>query len=152
VQIRSNNHLNESPAYNIIDSNDCLNETGGLLMNNEICEVNCQSDVGVDLVKNKFNQVDFYETSLLFKAMSDENRLKIVYALTQSEELCVCDIAIIIECSVATTSHHLQRLLASKIVKFRKHKKLALYSLDDNHIQQLMSLVLIHLNEVRTND
>ena len=86
------------------------------------------------------------------KYYSDENRAKISYALCQDDELCVCDIANIIGSTVATASHHLRTLHKQGIVKFRKEGKLAFYSLDDEHIRQLMIFALAHKKEVKVND
>jgi DNA-binding transcriptional ArsR family regulator len=87
----------------------------------------------------------------MLKAIADENRAKITYALCQDEELCVCDIANIVGVTVANASHHLRTLHKQGIVKFRKEGKLAFYSLDDDHIKQIMMIALAHKNEVKTN-
>ena len=55
----------------------------------------------------------------MLKAIADENRVKITYALCQEEELCVCDIANIIGTTVANASHHLRKL-HKPLVKFNK--------------------------------
>lgn len=64
---------------------------------------------------------------------------------------CVCDIANIIGVTVANTSHHLRTLHKQGIVKFRKEGKLAFYSLDDEHIRQIMMIALAHKKEVKIN-
>jgi DNA-binding transcriptional ArsR family regulator len=95
---------------------------------------------------------DISRAAILFKALADENRAKTVYALCQEKELCVCDVANIINSTVATASHHLRALRKQGIVKFRKDGKLAFYSLVDGHLQQLMEVALAHKNEVNIND
>ena len=94
---------------------------------------------------------DLSSVAKLFKALADENRAKISYALCQDEELCVCDIANIIGSTVATASHHLRTLHKQGLVKYRKEGKLAFYSLDDDHIKQLMMIALAHKKEVKVN-
>ncbi|MDF8247759.1 ArsR family transcriptional regulator, partial [Listeria monocytogenes] len=57
----------------------------------------------------------------------------------------------IIGSSVATASHHLRTLHKQGIVKFRKEGKLAFYSLDNEHIKQIMMIALAHKKEVKVN-
>ncbi|SFA57107.1 cadmium-sensing regulator, CadC [Parageobacillus thermantarcticus] len=113
------------------------------------CEIYCFDEEKVNKVQKKMEYFDFGKLASLFKSMSDENRSKILYALCQEDELCVCDIANIIGASVATTSHHLRTLYKQGIVKYRKEGKLAFYSLDDDHIKQLIMIALAHEKEVK---
>lgn len=83
----------------------------------------------------------------LFKALADETRVKIVYALTQEDEMCVCDVATIIGSSVATASHHLRLLRLLRLVKSRRAGKMIFYSLHDEHVRQLIEIALAHLQE-----
>lgn len=64
---------------------------------------------------------------------------------------CVCDIANIIGVTVANAFHHLRTLHKQGIVKFRKEGKLAFYSLDDEHIRQIMMIALAFKKEVKIN-
>jgi len=72
-----------------------------------------------------------------FKALADETRMKIVFALSEEEELCVCDVAHIIGSSLATASHHLRTLRDLGLAKFRKEGKLAFYSLEDDRFRRM---------------
>ncbi|MNO44387.1 Cadmium resistance transcriptional regulatory protein CadC [compost metagenome] len=82
----------------------------------------------------------------IFKALSDPNRMKIAYLL-QHEELCVCDIAAILDCSVATASHHLRHLKQLNITSSRKEGKNVIYFLKDHHIKTLITMTLEHQKE-----
>lgn len=115
----------------------------------DTCEINCYDEEKVNRIQGELQKEDISSVVLLFKALADENRAKIVYSLCQDEELCVCDIANIIGASVATTSHHLRTLYKQGIVKYRKEGKLAFYSLDDDHIKQLIMIALVHEKEVK---
>lgn len=115
----------------------------------DACEIYLYDEEKVNRIQGKLQNVDIPRVSQLFKALADENRAKITYALCQAEELCVCDIANIIGSSVATASHHLRTLYKQGIVKYRKEGKLALYSLDDEHIKQLILIALSHNEEVK---
>lgn len=113
----------------------------------DVCEIYSYDEKKVTSVQRELSGVDIAGVSILFKVMGDENRAKIAYALCQEDELCVCDVATIIGATVATTSHHLRTLLKHSIVKFRKEGKLAFYSLDDDHIKQLLLIGLEHQQE-----
>jgi ArsR family transcriptional regulator, lead/cadmium/zinc/bismuth-responsive transcriptional repressor len=115
----------------------------------DTCEIYCYNEEKVNRIQGELQKEDISSVVLLFKALADENRAKIVYSLCQDEELCVCDIANIIGASVATTSHHLRTLYKQGIVKYRKEGKLAFYSLDDDHIKQLIMIALAHDKEVK---
>ncbi|MED5077719.1 metalloregulator ArsR/SmtB family transcription factor [Geobacillus stearothermophilus] len=117
----------------------------------ETCEIYCYDEEKVNRIQGELQKEDISSVVLLFKALADENRAKIVYSLCQDEELCVCDIANIIGASVATTSHHLRTLYKQGIVKYRKEGKLAFYSLDDDHIKQLIMIALVHEKEVKVH-
>lgn len=64
-----------------------------------------------------------------FAALADLARLKILYALRDGEELCVCDVAHVLGTSISTASHHLRKLRDLKILKYRNDGKMAYYSL-----------------------
>ena len=113
--------------------------------NSDSCEVFCYNEEKVMKIKKQVEEVNGVE--LLFKALGDSTRLKIIYALTIEKELCVCDVANIIGSSTATASHHLRLLRNMGLAKFRKEGKLAFYSLADEHVQQLVSVAMIHANE-----
>ncbi|WP_404354995.1 metalloregulator ArsR/SmtB family transcription factor [Cytobacillus firmus] len=117
----------------------------------DTCEIYCFDEDKVNRIQGELVKENLTGAAQLFKALADENRAKISYALTRDEELCVCDIANIIGATVATASHHLRTLHKQGIVKFRKEGKLAFYSLDDDHIRQLMMIALEHRNEVKAN-
>ncbi|MBO2521145.1 MAG: transcriptional regulator [Firmicutes bacterium] len=86
--------------------------------------------------------------SELFKALGDETRTRILYLLSL-RELCVCDIAEIMEMSLPAVSHHLRLLKALRIVKYRREGKQVFYSLDDEHVVGLIRLAQEHFAEER---
>lgn len=113
------------------------------------CDIFLYDETKVQEIQPKIKDVDGVE--LIFKALSDKTRLKIVYALTLSQELCVCDIANIIGSTTATASHHLRFLRDMKLTKSRKDGKMVFYSLDDDHVRQLVNIALIHAKEGTNN-
>lgn len=113
------------------------------------CEVVCVDEPKVTRIQRDLQEEDFDGTAQLFKALADPTRLKIAYALFQEGELCVCDLAEIISSSIATASHHLRLLKNMGLAKIRKEGKLVYYSLDDDHVNQLIELAFVHQKEVR---
>lgn len=117
----------------------------------DTCEIYCYDEEKVTRIRRDLQTIDISSVSQLFKAIADENRAKITYALCKDEELCVCDIANIIGSTVANASHHLRTLHKQGVVKYRKEGKLAFYSLVDEHIKQLIIIALSHSKEVKIN-
>lgn len=87
-----------------------------------------------------------YDLAELFRVFGDSTRIKILYALFESE-LCVGDIARLLNLSQSSVSHQLRLLKASKLVKFRREGKAVYYSLDDDHVRSIISLGMEHVEE-----
>lgn len=77
-----------------------------------------------------------------FAALADPARLKILYALRDGEELCVCDVAHVLGTSISTASHHLRKLRDLKILKYRNDGKMAYYSLRSQLARRLVRQAL----------
>ena len=121
------------------------------MIKKDTCEIYCYDEEKINRIQDNLQTVDISSVAQMLKAIADENRAKITYALCQDDELCVCDIANIIGVTVANASHHLRTLHKQGIVKFRKEGKLAFYSLDDEHIRQIMMIALALKKEVKIN-
>lgn len=78
--------------------------------------------------------------------MDDTTRIKILYALFTSE-MCVCDIAVLLNMTQSAISHQLRVLKQARLVKYRKEGKVVYYSLDDEHVKQIFDQGLIHITE-----
>ncbi|MEH7247678.1 metalloregulator ArsR/SmtB family transcription factor [Neobacillus niacini] len=114
----------------------------------DICEVTCVDSHKTSRLQPLIEKSNIVDVTKLFKALSDETRLKIAYALTLEEELCVCDVAMIVGATTATASHHLRHLKSMGLAKYRKEGKLVYYSLDDDHVKQLIHIAFEHQQEV----
>lgn len=88
-----------------------------------------------------------YDLAEFFKVFADSTRMKIIYALMK-KELCVCDIAEIVGTTQSAISHQLRVLKQSKLVKFRKEGKEVYYSLDDDHIEEIVKKGREHIEEL----
>ncbi|MGM0753279.1 MAG: ArsR/SmtB family transcription factor [Bacillota bacterium] len=118
----------------------------------DICEIACVEDEKVNRLKSMILTQNTSKVAEIFKALSDQTRMKIAYALTIEDELCVCDVANIAGSSTATASHHLRLLKKQGLAKFRKKGKLVYYSLDDHHVKQLIEIAVTHQMEVEERD
>ena len=102
----------------------------------------------VNKIKSNFPDEDLlFDIAENFKVFGDSTRMKIIYALME-EELCVCDIANIVKTTQSAISHQLRILKQAKLVKFRKEGKVVYYSLDDEHISQIVKKGREHIEEL----
>lgn len=83
--------------------------------------------------------------STFFKVFGDSTRIKILFLLLE-KELCVNDIALILQMNQPAVSHQLRILRQNKIVKYRKEGKLSYYSLDDDHVYNILRQGSDHLS------
>lgn len=81
----------------------------------------------------------------LFRLLGDATRVRILYALLEVGELCVCDLAATIEVPETSVSHALRLLRTAGIVRNRRHGRMIYYSLDDAHVRMLLDLSAEHL-------
>lgn len=109
----------------------------------DLCDVPCfKEELVARIQKQMPSENDLEETRVLFAALADRMRLKILYALQDGRELCVCDVAHVLGVSVSTASHHLRKLRDLKLLKYRNDGKMAYYSLRDEFAGKLVLQVL----------
>ena len=114
-------------------------------MNEDICSqfgISCQ-DKAPGL---RASLLDVAGLSELFKAMADESRIKILYLLSQ-QELCVCDLAFLLETNLPAISHHLRFLRSLNLVRSRRDGKQVFYTLSDSHVLELLQIARNHYIE-----
>ncbi len=111
----------------------------------DMCEVTClHKEKVTGIKKNTLNYDTILGLSELFKALGDPTRIRILHALSQ-EELCVCDLAEVLEMAQSAISHQLRALRNLRLVKHRKEGKMVFYSLDDDHIINFFAQGLAHM-------
>lgn len=121
-------------------------------MNKEIdqierCDCNVIHRDIVNQVKEKMPEEEsLYDLAELFKVFGDSTRIKILWALDEAE-MCVCDIAVLLNMTQSAISHQLRVLKQSKLVRNRKDGKIVFYSLNDEHVRQILDQGLIHIKE-----
>lgn len=80
-----------------------------------------------------------------FKLLGEPNRIRILYALLEAGELCVCDLAAVVGVSETVVSHSMRLLRAAGIVRNRRDGRMIYYRLDDAHVRLLLDLSREHL-------
>ena len=89
---------------------------------------------------------DFYDLADLYKMFSDSTRVRILWALS-CEEMCVCDIAVLLGMTKSAISHQLRSLRFTNLVKYDKRGKEVYYSLADSHVRDIFEKGFEHINE-----
>lgn len=113
----------------------------------EKCDCTVIHEDVVNAVRGKMPPEErLYDLAELFKVFGDSTRIKILCALTESE-MCVCDIASLLNMTQSAISHQLRVLKSARLVKNRREGKVVYYSLDDAHVRQVFEQGLIHINE-----
>jgi DNA-binding transcriptional ArsR family regulator len=84
-----------------------------------------------------------------FRTLGDQTRTRILYALLEAGELCVCDLAATIDTSETSVSHALRWLRTAGIVRARRAGRMMYYALDDSHVRLLLDLGREHLRHAR---
>ena len=115
--------------------------------NFEKCEFLCvHEDVVQDVLRKMPEEEILFDLAEFFKVFGDSTRIRILYALRETE-LCVCDIASLLDLTQTAVSHQLRVLKQSKLVKARRSGKTVFYSLDDDHIHSILDMGIHHLEE-----
>lgn len=110
-----------------------------------VCEVNLIHPETIARVRATLPSVAVMQrVAAIFQTLADPTRARIVVALA-TEELCVCDVAVIVGLSVSAASHQLKRLRDQGVVSFRKEGRLAFYQLRDPQIRQLVAEGVAHV-------
>ena len=89
---------------------------------------------------------ELYDLAELFKAFGDSTRMRILYALSESE-LCVCDLAEVLNMTQSAVSHQLKILKTARLVKGVRDGKQVIYSLDDDHVKTIIGQGKDHIEE-----
>lgn len=129
--------------------NKCSYDLGDKNMANYIhkCDFTFVHEDTLNKVKNSMPDEDcLYNLAETFKILSDNTRIKILYALLNSD-MCVCDISALLNMTQSAISHQLRVLKQARLVKYRREGKAVYYSLDDEHIKSIFDQALIHINE-----
>jgi DNA-binding transcriptional ArsR family regulator len=121
---------------NMLDQNDV-----------ERCEyIHAHEDIIRKVTQEMPEDEILYDLAELFKIFGDSTRIKILYVLFESE-MCVCDIAQLLNMTQSAISHQLRALKQSKLVKYRREGKTVFYSLADGHVRTIINQGMEHVAE-----
>ena len=110
-----------------------------------VCDCNIIHEEAVNIaIKNRPDDKELINLSELFKILGDLTRIKIIWTL-DNNEMCVCDIANVLNMTKSSISHQLAILKNAGIVRYRKSGKEVYYTLDDEHINKLYEIGLEHI-------
>lgn len=113
----------------------------------ECCDVTCVHNDMIQKVKKLLPEEELIkELADFYKVFGDATRVKILCVLLESE-MCVCDLAELLEMTQSAISHQLRVLKQMKLVKNRREGKTVYYSLADGHIQNIISQGMEHIQE-----
>jgi len=116
-------------------------------LENELCEHRCiHAERIAAALSHRLSERENDELAQLFKALGDPNRLRILWALAESE-MCVCDIAAFLKISESAVSHQLRLLRQLHLVSNRRQGPVLYYRLNDDHVSQLIRVALEHIRE-----
>ena len=123
---------------------------GGRISDKERIEV-CDCDViHRDVVESAQKQMPqdekLFDLAEFFKVFGDSTRIRILWAL-EDREMCVCDIAYLLNMTQSAISHQLRSLKQVNLVKNRREGKVVYYSLKDEHIKQIFDIGMEHITE-----
>ena len=114
-------------------------------MREDICDCNIIHKEIVESTKKKMlNDIMFNKVSVFFKIIGDPTRLKILYAL-DNNEMCVCDIANLLNMTKSSISHQLKLLKNNGLVRSRRSGKEVYYMLDDEHVSSVVEVASLHV-------
>lgn len=113
----------------------------------DICELFCYNKNKVNaLKKSMLPDIRITKLTDIFNVLSDGTRTKILLALSKGE-LCVCDIAHVLNLSLSAVSHQLRMLRSLGLVKYRSEGRMAFYTLDNDHIMNLIEQGIKHISK-----
>jgi len=116
------------------------------LGHHSLCQTDCHTPQRLNELEHSVAQIE--GVTPIFKALADETRVKIIYALLLEPDLCVCDIAQISNLTISGASHHLRLLKAMGLARSRKEGKLVRYCIHDEHVKIILEKALDHINHL----
>ena len=113
----------------------------------EQCEfIHVHQDIVDQVTEVMPDEDQLLDLAEFFKVFGDSTRIKILYVLSQAE-MCVCDIATLLQMGQSAISHQLRVLKQMRLVKFRRDGRTVFYSLADGHSQTILAQGMEHIQE-----
>lgn len=113
----------------------------------ECCELTYVHEDVVQAVREKMlDEDELYDLAEIFKVFGDSTRIRILFVLFEAE-VCVCDLAQVLNMTQSAVSHQLKILKQNRLVKCRREGKSIFYSLADDHVRTIIAQGQHHINE-----
>lgn len=113
----------------------------------ELCDCTVIHADIVDKVKAQMpEEATLYDLADFFKVLGDSTRVRIMWAL-DTHEMCVCDMAVLLNMTKSAISHQLRQLRQTNLVRSRREGKNVFYSLADDHVKDIFEKGMEHINE-----
>ena len=113
----------------------------------DVCEYMHVHEEIVNTVRASMpDEEELFDLAEFYKVFGDSTRIKILYVLFEAE-MCVCDIAQLLNMTVSAISHQLRVLKGARLVKQRREGKAVFYSLADDHVRNIISMGVEHIEE-----
>lgn len=113
----------------------------------DLCELRHADTALAEKVRQQLPEEEFlFDLSELYKSFGDSTRIRILYVLLETE-MCVCDLALVLDMTVSAISHQLRVLKQAGLVKGRREGKTVFYSLSDEHVRTILDKATEHLKE-----
>ena len=113
----------------------------------ERCDCDVIHDDVVMKVRETMPEMEtLYDLAELFKVFGDTTRVRILWAL-DSSEMCVCDIAYLLDMTQSAISHQLRVLKRAQLLRNRRDGKIVYYSLADDHVRTIFDQGFSHISE-----
>lgn len=110
-----------------------------------VCDCEVIHQEVVEMTRSRMAAEEAYaKLAVLFKMFGDGTRVKILHALEQNE-LCVCDLAALLDMTKSAISHQLKALRLSNLVKTRREGQVVYYSLADDHVKYILDIGFDHI-------
>lgn len=120
----------------------------GIVLTPERCEAECVHPQHVaPLLGRVITFADADQVAGMFSLLADPNRVRILHALSLTEELCVCDLALLVGMGQSAVSHQLRLLRTSRVVARRKAGRIVYYRLADDHVRHVLADGVRHAAE-----
>ena len=119
--------------------------TRSVVPETEACDAGRLAIVELERVQAAMSEAAALDLAETFRLLSDPGRLRLIAALLEADELCVCDLADATGLSQTACSHNLRLLRAQRLVRYRRQGRNVYYTLDDDHIRVLLEVALQHV-------
>ena len=119
--------------------------TPALAADEGACEAERVASERLESVRRAVPEGAALELAETFRLLSDPGRLRLIAALLEADELCVCDLSDVTGLSQTACSHNLRLLRMQRLVRYRKQGRNVYYTLDDDHIRVLLDVALQHV-------